>query len=82
MATARQWYIAWAASADRVYQRMINPGANIAGSPVHRITTDKLLSQIVFVGISALLAAALLSAAKSVSKVLLPDPQVVRVATS
>jgi hypothetical protein len=71
LATARQWYIAWAASADRVYQRMINPGASVVSDPIHRITTKTLLSQAVFVGVSGLLTAALISAAKSISKVLL-----------
>ena len=71
LATARQWYIAWAASADRVYQRTINPSATFLAKPRAPITTDALLSQSVFVGVTALLAAALISAAKSVTKVML-----------
>jgi hypothetical protein len=70
LGTARQWYIAWAASAERVYLRMINPDA-ITKGPNHQTNLNTLVSQAVFLGVSALLVAAILSAMKSVSKVLL-----------
>src|SRR5262249_52963655 len=79
LATARQWYFAWSASADRVYQRMINPRANVVRSPGYQISTNSLLSQAVFIGVSGLLVAALVSAAKSVSNTLwMSHRQVVR----
>jgi hypothetical protein len=71
LTTARQWYLAWSASADRVYQRMINPDANVARTSGPQNSKNTLLSEVVFVGVSGLLVAALVSAAKSVSKVLL-----------
>jgi hypothetical protein len=69
LATGRQWYLAWAASADRVYQRMINPGVTIASAPAPGIPTQqRIFSRTVYTGIFALVAAALISGAKSVSK--------------
>jgi len=71
LATARQWYIVWAASADRVYQNLINPGVNIATKTSARVNTETLLSRVVLLGVLALFAAALVSALKSISKVVL-----------
>ncbi len=70
VATARQFYLAWVASVDRVYRHFIAPGTNLQNGPTNRFTTSALLSQSVFVGIFGLLAAALISAARSVCKVL------------
>jgi hypothetical protein len=67
LAAARQWYIAWAASADRVYDGLINPGNLTA--PGSGMNLNTALSQAVFAAILAMFMAALLSATKSVSKV-------------
>ncbi len=69
LATARQWYIVWAASADRIYQRMINPGANSATSASHQANLNALLSQGMFATVWVLFAAALISIVRSISKV-------------
>lgn len=59
--TARQWYVAWASSADMLYRHVIQTTTNT----VHRTPRLTVLDTVVFTGISLLMLAAAASVARS-----------------